>query len=419
MNWFTGVVEDRFDPDTLGRVRVRIFGLHTDDLAKIPTTDLPWAHVVMPPTSASISGVGLSPTGLVEGSWVVGFFADGENCQDPIVLGSIHGYPTQANADRRAFKDSDNKYPRWLNDTDVSKIARETWKSHEAYAARTAAVVSNVETATPPELKTIEKSNPASYYERKKWSEPTPRDGLEGMYPYVHVWESETGIIREHDDTPGGSRIHEYHPSGTFYEVYPNGKKVTKVVGDNYTILMHDDNILIRGSQNITIEGDCKQLIHGDLTVEVTGDYNLKVHGNRSTKVMMNDSMEVIGNQSINIAESSLFRVGVNQTILVDADKTETIGGKSTLTVTGAVSQVFFDTLSVFSSSDQTISTGASQTLTSSSGLNFNSQAAWTLKCNADMTINVSGGFTTTTGGALSVTSGGALTYTAPSIDFK
>ena len=35
--WFTGVVEDRDDPDKLGRVRVRCVGYHTDDVTKIPT----------------------------------------------------------------------------------------------------------------------------------------------------------------------------------------------------------------------------------------------------------------------------------------------------------------------------------------------------------------------------------------------
>ena len=38
--WFTGVVEDRDDPDQLGRVRVRILGYHTEDKIKIPA-DLP------------------------------------------------------------------------------------------------------------------------------------------------------------------------------------------------------------------------------------------------------------------------------------------------------------------------------------------------------------------------------------------
>ena len=44
--WFTGVVEDRNDPDKLGRVRVRCLGFHTEDLLDIPTKDLPWATVM-------------------------------------------------------------------------------------------------------------------------------------------------------------------------------------------------------------------------------------------------------------------------------------------------------------------------------------------------------------------------------------
>ena len=40
-------VEDRDDPDKLGRVRVRCVGYHTDDVNKIPTADLPWAWVMM------------------------------------------------------------------------------------------------------------------------------------------------------------------------------------------------------------------------------------------------------------------------------------------------------------------------------------------------------------------------------------
>mgnify|MGYP000064003524 FL=1 len=56
--WFVGVVEDRQDPQKLGRVRVRCLGLHTDNLEKLPTADLPWAHPMNPITSATVSGVG-------------------------------------------------------------------------------------------------------------------------------------------------------------------------------------------------------------------------------------------------------------------------------------------------------------------------------------------------------------------------
>ena len=91
--WWFGVVEDRDDPLRLGRCRVRIIGYHTEDTETLPTEDLPWAIPVMPANSAGSSGVGWSPTGAVEGSWVVGFFADGENGQHPMFFGSVGSIP--------------------------------------------------------------------------------------------------------------------------------------------------------------------------------------------------------------------------------------------------------------------------------------------------------------------------------------
>ena len=89
--WWQGVVEDIFDPYMLGRVRVRILGFHTENKTNIPTKDLPWAHIVMPVNNTSVSGKGWSPTGLVPGTWVIGFFRDGTNSQQPVVIGSIGG----------------------------------------------------------------------------------------------------------------------------------------------------------------------------------------------------------------------------------------------------------------------------------------------------------------------------------------
>lgn len=88
-NWWIGVVEDRMDPEKLGRVRVRIFGYHTDNKVILPTRDLPWAVPIQPITSAAISGIGSSPLGPVEGSWVIGFFLDGEDMQQPAIFGTI------------------------------------------------------------------------------------------------------------------------------------------------------------------------------------------------------------------------------------------------------------------------------------------------------------------------------------------
>lgn len=83
--FFTGVVEDRDDPQRMGRVRVRIFGIHPISREQVPTEALPWAIVILP-TNAPLN---MPPSSLVEGSWVVGFFRDSVSAQDPMILGSI------------------------------------------------------------------------------------------------------------------------------------------------------------------------------------------------------------------------------------------------------------------------------------------------------------------------------------------
>ena len=75
MEYFYGIVEDRQDPLMVGRVRVRIHGIHTDDKLLIATADLPWCQVILPTTSAGLSGLGTGH-GLVEGSTVFGYFRD-------------------------------------------------------------------------------------------------------------------------------------------------------------------------------------------------------------------------------------------------------------------------------------------------------------------------------------------------------
>ena len=123
-SWWQGVVEDRNDPEQFGRYRVRIIGYHTLDKNVLPTESLPWAIPMQPVTSAAISGVGSSPTGLVEGSTVIGFFVDGEDGQIPVIMGSFgveDNVPTIDDKDtpespeslaERGFYDPNGKFPR-------------------------------------------------------------------------------------------------------------------------------------------------------------------------------------------------------------------------------------------------------------------------------------------------------------------
>lgn len=114
--WWTGVVEDRDDPQKLGRCRVRVFGYHHYDTKILPTKELPWAIPMQPITSAATSGVGTTPVGIVTGTWVMGFFLDGEEAQHPVIMGTIAGKPNtntdtankivQAETNKNVVKDS-------------------------------------------------------------------------------------------------------------------------------------------------------------------------------------------------------------------------------------------------------------------------------------------------------------------------
>jgi len=107
--WWVGVVEDRNDPLLLGRCRIRCYGWHSSDKNKVKTNDLPWAHPVQPISSAAISGVGQSPLGPVEGTWVVGFFRDGDEAQHPVFIGTLGGIPQEPNKTNIGFNDPYNE----------------------------------------------------------------------------------------------------------------------------------------------------------------------------------------------------------------------------------------------------------------------------------------------------------------------
>ena len=91
--WGMGVVEDRFDPEKLNRVRVRWLGIHDEGKEKILTKDLPWSTVMQPATATSMAGVG-EQSAVVEGTWVVGFTKDTATMQDWVVMGTLPGLNT-------------------------------------------------------------------------------------------------------------------------------------------------------------------------------------------------------------------------------------------------------------------------------------------------------------------------------------
>jgi hypothetical protein len=273
--WWTGVVENRDDPLKMGQCQVRCVGWDADNKMHLPTADLPWAKPLLP-----VNGTGVyAPK---EGDMVIGFFIDGENAQERVMMGILPSIPLkEANpqnpfADPRTTElstaprppkskkyntdgtgvtiteeDAAGSYPRILDEPSTSRIARNDTKSitKTFIQERKDNVITGVKTVNGT------------------WNEPkTPYNTV---YPYNNVRETESGHILEFDDTYGAERVHLAHRNGSFQEWFPNGDKVEKVTKDNYQIIMGDDKVYIMGKCQVTVQGDAEVYVKGKVDMKV------------------------------------------------------------------------------------------------------------------------------------------------------
>jgi len=301
--WFVGVVEDRQDPKTLGRLRVRCLGYHTEKLDNLKTEDLPWAHVMNPITSATMSGLGQSPLGAVEGTWVIGFFQDGSDAQQPIIIGTLPGVPSQLPdiGSKKGFMDASGNYPKYKDESDVNRLAvnskaeasgnKEATEDspHSSLTIRRADRTTSIGRAdfNEVELSKAILGTPLTLSGDDGLAFDEPKTPYNAKYPYNHVHESESGHIRELDDTPGAERIHERHANGTGYEIHPNGTKVTRVKKDNYTLTTGDDFAHIKGNSSTTVDGGIRVFVNADGSTE-DHNYTIEVGNNANVNIQVN-----------------------------------------------------------------------------------------------------------------------------------
>ena len=279
--WFIGVVEDRKDPEKLGRVRVRCLGFHTDDKELLPTADLPWSHPLLPITSSGISGIGQTPLGLVEGSWVLGFFRDGKYAQEAVVIGALPGKPTYTGAEQLqkglGFSDPNGVYPldAYKDHADTNKLATndveipilELRKLDRILGVPTASTIAVFDAASEGEL----------------WS--MPENTYAAEYPYNHVFATESGHIREYDDTPNARRILEYHASGTETEITDDGTRTTILKSSDYNVTEGNSNVYIKGNSNTTLGGHYKLFLNTD--GKTGNNYDIQVGPNANVNIQV------------------------------------------------------------------------------------------------------------------------------------
>jgi uncharacterized protein (TIGR02594 family) len=228
--WFIGSVAGTDDPITMGRVQVRIFGIHQDDFQQIPDDKLPFAQVLAP-----INSLG-NPLGLKFGDRVFGIFLDGKNSQMPLVMGHLpHTEPFTSLAGNTS--DSTLNYMATGSTTDP----------HSEFDA----VDNNQEESRADEPENATIRNP--------------------QYPHNKVTSTTSGHVIEIDDTPEFERLHFYHKTGTNIEMQPNGDMVihTRNDGSLYEAISGQQKSYVKGDKELFCEGDYTMTIFGNLNIQV------------------------------------------------------------------------------------------------------------------------------------------------------
>lgn len=357
--WFVGVVEDRGDPQELGRVRVRCLGFHTEDLSKLPTADLPWAHIMHPVTDPSMQGMGSSPTFLVEGSWVIGFFRDAESKQQPIIIGSLPGSselppdPTKGFSDPRGPKSIQPDYasqkpaktgPGGTNqfgpypvdgkevtrfsghgigektsdsgqkfvDNDVSRLARgQISEEHFALLRRRLWREKGNVIARRPYMRQTEPN--AQKQQPKKWEEPLPKSiKAEGVTKTREVETEEGDDVYDQKYQEYQSAVYPFNhvyesEAGHIFEIddTPGGERLHREHSSGTFEEIHP-----KGDRVIKVIGDNYEIVAGKAFIHINGDCNVIIDGDKNEYIKGDYVLEVEGDYTQSIGKNMKTKIG-------------------------------------------------------------------------------------------------------------
>ena len=355
--WWFGVVEDRIDPLELGRCRVRCFGWHNESPNQIPVDKLPWAHPIVPYGLKSVQ----PPT---EGTMVFGFFADGEEGQYPIIMGTVPGIPdeirdisagfsdplsaadkrnaamprkidtgaSQLGKDTKGIRIADedpSRYPKYLNEPTISRLARPVRGEKDGkFDGVTNESIAN--TTIDIQRKTRVTGIPTAA--ASQWDEAYP--SYAAKFPYNNVTETESGHAFELDDTFGFERVQLSHRTGSTLEFANTGATKIKSTSSRQDITMGDQRTYVNGDKYETIDGDYYLQIGGKLRILAK---SVEIVSGSGTAISAPQGISITGGQSVAITGLSASMSGVSTT--VSGVKTQVSGAMST-TVSGAVTHI-------------------------------------------------------------------------------
>jgi hypothetical protein len=309
--------------------------------------------------------------------------------------------PPDKQDDAKGFKDPNSVYPHRssVNKPDTNPLAtgvnspqigkspksssgnRETLSAGASPAARNASRKREVQTAGRNGV---------------TWAQP--ESPYNAQYPFNKVFGSEAGHAIEIDDTPGSERLNWAHRSGTFDEIGPNGTKVTKIVGDGYTILDKNGYILIEGIANVHVAGNCNVIIMSDT--------NLTMHGKVSMDIHNDVDVNIAGRLSLSVADGIYARNGGSMSLENVGDVDIDSKGNFTTDVTGKFNLTSDAGVNVTSKADTHIK---------SAGAFFNHSTGDTNLC-TDAAIKTKSGAATEikSGAAVNVEGAGNISLKAP-----
>lgn len=284
--WWMGVVEDINDPEEDNRVRVRMYAVHSPEKKKtttrgIPTDELMWAQVASSAMEGRMHGLGKSPHDLVQGTQVMGIFADGRNAQIPVVLFSIgRKTPEEKPNSNSGFADPDGEYPLddKLDTSHVNQLARSDWQDHPI--------------------------NEILNDEENFLVEGEPEQTAAPEYPFNKVYESRSGHIVETDDTEGAERLRMIHRTGSYVEMKSDGSIVMKSLTDTYHVA--------KGNINFIAEGDITaKTTEGNIKAETT-EGNIDVLTENGNATVQGKEIYLNGTDLVEV-EANLIKLGVSE----------------------------------------------------------------------------------------------------------
>ena len=370
--WWMGVVEDRRDPKKLGRCRVRVLGSHTENKQLIPTCELHWAYPYQPLTwNQAMNGLGHSPTGPAEGTWVFGFYKDGQSAQDPIILGTLAGIPEETPQPSIGYYDpgkpfhNTDTFPRKIksryypNDGTGAQVQNESTASlyprathpwgciiGESDVNRLARAENVDDTIIGVQQRQRDVGRPKEFgavpiafvhpTPGRKWVEP--KSAYNSVYPFNHVYESESGHVIEIDDTPGAERLHMAHRTLTRIEIDQEGNLVIKIVGKRFEVTMENSYSHYQNNMSLTVDGECNIYCRSNANLQVDGDLNVHVQGNYTEKVKGNYYTDIGGNRVVNIGGSDNRSAGSSMTDAAGSTIKESAGASFVMTAGGTLS---------------------------------------------------------------------------------